>query len=105
MYIICKFCNKKYASYSSRSNHIKKFHNQESTIGNSKVIHKFTSGHPDVIQQSSNKHICKNCTKEFKYKQGKWKHEQKCNNKKLVENQELEALHLWTFKTPVFITI
>ena len=30
MTVICKYCNKEYSSQSSRSNHIKKYHQNES---------------------------------------------------------------------------
>lgn len=59
MDIICKFCNKKYASYSSRSNHIKKFHNSDNN-GNIIKPLKFTE-----IKQLNDKYYCQICKEKF----------------------------------------
>jgi len=110
MAIICKYCNKEYASYSSRSNHIKKYHNNDVNQSNPNVIPVHFPGHPNVIQVNSNGHPnviqmdtpcqpkviqpiikCSKCERIFKYRQGKWKHEQHCNydkNKELLLLQE-----------------
>ena len=83
---ICKICNKNYKTKQSLWNHKSKYHNNEN---NPNVINTSFSSNPIVIQKSPNNNsnnncICKYCNKEFKYKQGRWKHEQKCkiNNEK-----------------------
>lgn len=55
----CNICNKKYASRSSLSNHIRYIHG----------IRK---------QNLPKQHLCKHCKKEFSFQQSKWKHEQSC---------------------------
>ncbi len=81
MVVQCKYCNKEFASYSSRSNHVKKFHSEVVTLD---VIKSNPPCNQNVIQidDIKNEHKCKFCNKNFKYRQGKWKHEKICNEKK-----------------------
>jgi hypothetical protein len=51
MVCICKYCKKEYSSQSSRSNHIKKFHQENNKIIDNKLEKKF---------------ICDKCDKNFK---------------------------------------
>lgn len=95
MVVICKYCNKEYSSYSSRSNHIKKYHS------NPEVIKSNPTSHPKVIQshpinENKKKFACKFCNKTFKYRQGKWKHEQKCEDTNIIkkENEEMKTFIL-----------
>ena len=73
MDIICKFCNKKYASYSSRSNHVKKFHNQESTMSNTNVT-LCNKNVTNCNNNDSSNYICKLCKENFNNRQTKWRH-------------------------------
>lgn len=97
----CNICDKLYKSYQSLWNHNRKFHNNnnnhnviiQSSKSNPSVIQKSSKSNPKVIQHSSqnnsNIFCCSFCSKTFKYKQGKWKHEQKCsieNNKDKIIN-------------------
>jgi hypothetical protein len=74
--IICNFCNKKYKSYASRSNHIKKYHNTP-VIPDviPAVIPKVNS---ENINKDDDKFDCSKCNKLFNNRQNKWKHEKKC---------------------------
>ena len=111
MVLLCKYCNKEYASYSSRSNHIKRYHSEVYSKSNpvvgttsptvtSEVISK--SSIPE-INETTNKYKCKRCNAVFKYKQGKWRHEQKCESNinsvetlKKVLNDKDEKIELLT---------
>lgn len=96
----CDQCSKTYKDNSGLWYHNNKKHHS----GHPKVIQKSSSGHPKVIQKSSDGHLkeifCKFCKKEFKYKQGKHKHEKNCKIKEqILENdkiykQEIEKLKL-----------
>jgi len=82
MVIICKYCNKIYSSYSSRCNHIKKFHSNS-------VIPNVTHVIPNVTENVNNKTItCKNCNKQFYNRQSKWRHEKICQDKKYKNLEE-----------------
>ncbi len=91
---ICKLCNKYYKSRQSLWNHTNNYHNTKVTISNPKVTQQSPESNPKVTQISpendTNKLCCKNCNKEFKFKQGKWRHEQICNKKE--KNKETELL-------------
>ena len=95
MNLPCKYCNKIYASYSSRCNHIKKFHNSENELA-----HKSSSNAPKnplsnfqkLVQHSStipntpniklNNLCCKYCNKEMSRSNNLKRHEKTCANKK-----------------------
>lgn len=87
----CNVCNKNYASKQSLWNHTNKFHDNIKVIESSKSnsIQSSKSNSKNVLNLSYNNH-CKYCSKSFKYKQGRWKHEQKCNIK--INNQEIMEL-------------
>jgi hypothetical protein len=81
----CSICNKYYKSYKSLWNHNKQFHTQKSsesnpivTQSNPKVTRVKTE---EILVSNDNIFKCKYCSKNFKYKQGKWRHEKKCNDK------------------------
>jgi len=86
----CNICEKNYASKQSLWNHNHKYHENlkvtESSKSNSTQSSKSNS--KNVLNLSYNNH-CKYCSKSFKYKQGRWKHEQKCqvksNNDQIME--------------------
>ena len=88
MNLPCKYCNKLYASYSSRCNHIKKFHNSENELP-----HKSSSNPPlnsvpnsSTIPNTSNIKLnnlcCKYCNKEMSRSDNLKRHEKTCANKK-----------------------
>lgn len=89
---ICNICNKEYSSRQNLWKHSKKFHNNDNKNSNLEVIQNNKISHPEVIQKSSNNpvkiYLCIKCNAQFKYKQGKWKHEKKCNNNKINEQTE-----------------
>lgn len=90
MGLICKYCNKEYASYSSRSNHVKKYHSE---VGKPKVSISKLSGKPKV---SISKHtslvdeiwMCRKCNKEFKHKQSRFRHEKSCSEELKIEKSD-----------------
>jgi hypothetical protein len=113
MAIICKYCNKEYASYSSRSNHIKKYHISDVNQSQPKVSQVNSHGQPKVSQVNShgqpkvipNIIKCSNCEAIFKHKQSKWKHERNCKSTELLllkeklvnyekERKEMEELFI-----------
>lgn len=65
MSIICKFCNKEYKSYSSRSNHIRLYHKKDSSsktsISSSKTSIPLKSESPG----KSINLLCNKCNKTF----------------------------------------
>jgi hypothetical protein len=102
MKLLCKYCNKEYSSYSSRCNHIKKYHSE---------VHKPDISHlaygdkpcdkPNISQMTYQKvkfeYRCSKCNNAYKHYQSRWKHEQKCNgnnNNIKLENQILELKDL-----------
>ena len=84
----CKICAKKYSSYKSLWNHVKKFHVENKSKSNPKVIHNTSKSNPKVTLDIPDVNIftCRYCDKMYKYKQGKYKHEQSCNNKELNDD-------------------
>jgi hypothetical protein len=89
MVMICKYCNKEYASYASRSNHIKRFHNINDVTDCNIAV---TNSNTNVTE---NELKCNICNKLFNNRQTKWRHIKKCtesNETKLKE--ELEQLKI-----------
>ena len=87
---VCNICNKEYSTRQNLWKHNKNNHTIESNPDVLKVIH---NSNPKVILSSSKnvqkQFSCIKCNAIFKYKQGKWKHEKKCN----INNQsETELL-------------
>jgi hypothetical protein len=88
----CITCNKNYSSKSSLCNHNKKFHSKP-IVSQSKSF--VSQSKPKV----SNNYKCLYCENEYKHKQSKWKHEQKCKIKhdeilKLKETTKQKELEL-----------
>jgi hypothetical protein len=82
--IECIHCNKIFSSYSSRSNHTKKFHNEL-------INNKLSSNQNNGLLK------CKYCNNIYKYKQGKWKHEQTCkekNKENIINNEKIENIEI-----------
>jgi hypothetical protein len=85
----CEKCDKIYSSYQSLWIHNKKFHSMNN---NQKVTIESSQSNPKVTIESSQSNLkCKYCNKIFKFKQGKWRHEQKCENKNDIKiNNEIK---------------
>jgi len=98
MEYICNVCKRHYASYQSLWIHNKKYHTCVIINSHPKSSTRSSESNPLVSQGSNNKKVeplgvtcdtinlinkfsCKYCNKLFKYKQGKWRHEQKCQKK------------------------
>jgi len=107
--IRCKLCNKIYASKSSLCNHTKNIHTNNTYDCKSKVSQsqskvsqsqsKVSQSQSKVSQSESISYKCNFCSKEYKHKQSKWSHEQKCKNKinelcKLKEENKQRELEL-----------
>ena len=95
----CDQCNKFYSSYKSIWNHNKKFHNKcinltttnnNLTTTNNNFL--TTNNNSDIICNPSKNYRCKYCNKSYNIQQSRWKHEQSCNNKinLLEENIKLK---------------
>ena len=80
----CKHCGKEYSSQSSRSNHIKKYHNINVLENNPIVIQPC----PPIVLQNNNDYKCNNCENIYKYRQGLWKHEKKCIKKINIDTDD-----------------
>ena len=79
MELICQYCNKKYASYQSRSNHIKKYHNTNN-------IQNIQS---DIYSDIQNK--CNKCDKILSNYYSRWRHEKNCKEIK-KDNIEIKEM-------------
>jgi hypothetical protein len=101
MGVICQFCNKEYISYSSRSNHIKKYHQTESELGQytgqyvGQYPGQYTGQYPGkygkykvnnekIVKEKEYK--CRYCENIYKHKQSRFTHEQKCKNDNILDN-------------------
>lgn len=82
----CKFCDKKYSSLSSRSNHVKLYH-KPGDKPDDKPGDKPDDKHMISTTQISNKnkYKCKYCDNVYEHFQSRWRHEQKCTNKETKE--------------------
>jgi hypothetical protein len=102
MVVMCKYCKKEYSSYSSRSNHIKKFHIDIDLkkltileINEKNITQNITKKEIKKSEVSNDEmYECRKCNKKYKYFQGRWRHEKTCNNNKmeliLKENEEMK---------------
>lgn len=89
----CNDCNKIYSSRQSLCNHRTKYHSyQKSPESNLKVTQNMDDSNSIVTQKSSKniikQFICSKCDTQFKYKQGKWRHEKKCT---VVKDTNLQS--------------
>lgn len=88
MNLPCKYCNKLYASYSSRCNHVKKFHNSENELPHKsssnpqKNLVPNSSTIPNTPNIKLNNLCCKYCNKEMSRSDNLKRHEKTCANKK-----------------------
>ena len=74
MELPCKHCNKKYASQSSRSNHVKKYHSVSVDI--------LLSNNESLLLKNN---ICSYCNKELSDRTSRWRHEKKCKEKQMKD--------------------
>ena len=89
MELSCKHCNKKYASQSSRSNHIKKYHQ---IINNPKSNPTSNpKSNPITIENTNNDIRCRKCNQAFTFIQNRWRHEKKCDNNKIEKIEKIEV--------------
>ena len=96
----CNTCNKQYKSYQSLWNHNKRYHNTEIAKSNPEVTMSLAKSNPEVTMSlaKSNpplkndttvQYTCMFCNKIYKYKQGKWRHEQKCSKLYVAKQNEI----------------
>jgi hypothetical protein len=83
MNVVCTYCNKIYASYSSRSNHIRKFH-----LDKSEECQKTVNNMSNNVKNMSNNLTCIKCKKQFNSRQARWAHDKKC----IIEVDEVTEL-------------
>jgi len=91
----CNHCNKSYASYQSRCNHIRRYHKPVCKVDvNENEFHvNVSSIEMSMLKNNNNlKYSCSKCKKSFKFRQGKWAHEKICKEKILEENNEIEEI-------------
>ncbi len=88
-YYSCEYCQKNFSSYKSLWNHNKKFHNDKNEKSQSKVSQNINNGQSKVSHQKM--YTCSYCGNEYKHKQSRWSHEQKCKENK-PENNDVEEL-------------
>lgn len=95
----CKECRRNYASYQSLWIHNKKYHSSSTTQCNPKVNNVLAKSNPPKVPvgvscKTPIQFSCKYCNKLYKYKQGKWRHEQKCQKKQqneiIINNHSIE---------------
>ncbi len=98
----CNICNKLYKSPQSLWNHKNIYHVKskpeskpemniiklkvDNSKPESKSVDNLEIETSETNIESSNKYKCKFCSNKYKFKQSKWKHEQKCNNKTNIED-------------------
>merc|ERR1711871_1515242 len=74
------------------------FMNNMNKVG--KVTHKSSKSNSNRSSKNNPKSSvpktfnCKYCNKSYKYKQGRWKHEQNCKNKENVDNKIIQNVYL-----------
>ena len=91
----CKICNKDYSSYKSLWNHTNKFHNNnvsKNTPDVSKNTPDVSKNTQIIINKNLDKITCKFCNKHYSTPQNRWKHEQKCKLKKIIDTDEINKL-------------
>ena len=103
MSLICKYCNKEYKSYSSRSNHIRIYHSNEKLSNSSKPSSLLTfsssSSFTSLSKDNSSKLTCSKCNKTFSRSDNLKRHQTNCINtdtsiKDLLTENEILKQHL-----------
>jgi len=80
----CNTCNKNYSSYKSLWNHNKKNHKMD-------INPKLTIVNPKLTINNlklDNNYQCRYCKNIYKFAQGRWRHEQKCDKIEIIEIKE-----------------
>lgn len=95
---VCKICNKEYSCRQNLWKHNQKYH----INNNSKVSQNVVNSQPKVSQivvnsqpkvsQEIKQYKCKYCEKTYMHKQSKYKHEKKCKNDLIEENNKLKEI-------------
>ena len=94
MEYLCEPCNKKYKSYQSLWNHHHKYHNDskkpKSAFNQPNISQISAFNQPNISQKSAynqpTKFSCRYCKKYFIHIQSRWRHENKCQNEKTVND-------------------
>ena len=97
MEYICKHCNKGYASYQSRCNHIRRYHKSKLSIDKPETKNDDKSIDKPNISMKNKENLdeykCKNCYKTYRHFQSRWKHQQTCKNINIKSSDnELEEI-------------
>ncbi len=87
----CELCKKYYKSYQSLWKHKKIYHPQSKPESKPIIDTSKPESKPKVDKSKpeieiNKKYKCKFCLNEYKFKQSKWNHEQKCNKKTNLED-------------------
>ena len=103
MSLVCKYCNKEYKSYSSRSNHIRIYHSNEKLYNSSNPssMLKFSSSKSSISLSNEKSSIltCSNCNKSFSRSDNLKRHLNSCKKiessiKDLLTENEILKHHL-----------
>jgi len=82
----CNHCNKYYASYQSRCNHIRRYH-KVTVIVDVNESQKPVNDLSINENEEEKKYVCTKCNKNFKFRQGKWAHEKICKEIQVSESK------------------
>jgi hypothetical protein len=87
----CNHCNKYYASYQSRCNHIRRYHKVTVVVKLPEQENKVVINSPkiDIINDNT---ICKYCKKKLCDRKYRWKHELNCKSK---NSNDIELLKMF----------
>ena len=100
MVILCKICNKEYKSYSSKSNHMKKYHsdiaqNLAQTAQNlAQTAQKPSLIHIPITENNKKELICEHCNTEFNRSFNLKRHMEKCKNKKNNDQNMIDKIKI-----------
>jgi hypothetical protein len=90
MEIKCSYCDKIYASYQSRCNHIRRYHKE--TV--SHIVTNVSSNVSSNVSNVSNEayYKCVSCNKNFNSRTTKWRHEKTCKKEQEKEANEIDKI-------------
>ncbi len=94
----CNICNKSYKDKSGLWYHNKKHHVENNDLQSNHIVtlsHKNSNPEVTKILPKTNEKVlsCKYCLKVFKYKQGRWRHEQNCKNQITDQDSKDEIIN------------